>query len=44
MIDVAKVWEREAKKADGFAGLGAKDKWVHHKDCWAFMVSYLFKF
>lgn len=44
MIDVAKIWEREAKKADGFAGLGAKDKWVHHKDCWALMVSYLFKF
>ena len=44
MIDIAKIWQREAKNAGGFMDLGFEDKWVHHKDCWAFMVSYLFKF
>ncbi len=44
MIDVARIWERSVKKADGFAGLGRRDKWVRHADSWAFMVSYLFEF
>lgn len=44
MIDVAKVWERYVKKADGFSGLGTQDKWVRHADSWALMVSYLFEF
>lgn len=44
MIDVARVWERYAKKADGFVGVGRRDKWVKHADSWALMVSYLFVF
>ena len=44
MIDVARIWERYAKKADGFVGVGRRDKWVKHADSLAFMVSYLFEF
>ena len=44
MIDVARVWEKYNRKADGFVELGPKDKWVKHADSWAFMISYLFKF
>ena len=44
MFDVARIWERDAKKADGFVGLGSRDKWVRHYDSWAFMISYLFEF
>lgn len=44
MIDVAKVWERYVRKADGFSEVGARDKWVKHADSWAFMISYLFNF
>ncbi|HSQ97899.1 MAG TPA: hypothetical protein VLL98_04230 [Rickettsiales bacterium] len=44
MLDVAKVWERYAKKADNFSNVGTRDKWLKHADSWAFMVSYLFEF
>ena len=44
MLDFAKIWEKNTMKADGFAGVGNKQKWTHNSDSWAFMVSYSFKF
>ena len=44
MLDFAKIWEKNTMKADGFAGVGNKQKWTHDSDSWAFMVSYSFKF
>lgn len=46
MVDVARVWERDVKKADGFTTVdsNAGKKWVNHADSWAFMLSYMFKF
>lgn len=44
MVDAARVWERYAKKADGFAELDSRGKWVKHADSWAFMISYLYEF
>lgn len=44
MFDFGRIWERYAKKADGFAGLGPKDKWTKRADSWAFMISYMFQF
>lgn len=44
MIDFARIWEKYAKKADGFIGVGAREKWLKHADSWALMISYSFKF
>ena len=44
VLDFARIWEREAKKADGFSIVSPREKWVRHNDSWAFMVSYMFRF
>lgn len=44
MLDFARIWEKNTKKADGFAGVGNRKKWEHNADSWAVMVSYSFKF
>ena len=44
MFDVARVWERYAKKADGFVNVGSGEKWLKHADSWAVMVSYSLNF
>ena len=44
MFDVARVWERYAKKADGFVNVESNEKWLKHADSWAVMVSYSLNF
>ena len=44
MLDFARVWWTEYKKADGFLTLKEREKFKMRKDAYVFMISYVYDF